>query len=171
MVHPELAIWRIIGRCSCSVDRRTGHLRLEPAKNSGQAANPEHSQDLSQPASLDQVAGDLKNFIDRCSIQSLQEQRDKPSDRGCLDRGIGVKSRPGRHRTRRTSRPATGIPRHDGKRLYERPTDRAKEASSWRSRASRSIRSWRSHPLRSATIVSSAVGMSPSIECRILART
>ena len=80
-----------------SVDRRAGHLCLEPAQNSGQAANPEHSQDLAQATPLDQVAGNLKNFVDRRPIQPFQEQRDEPSDRRGLDRGIGVQTRLGRH--------------------------------------------------------------------------
>jgi len=74
-----------------SVDSRAGHFGLEPPEHSGQAANPKHPQSLSQTAALDQVAGDLKHFINRGAIESLQEQRDKPSDGRSLDRGIGMK--------------------------------------------------------------------------------
>ena len=79
------------------IDRRAGYLGLEPAKNSGQAANPEHSQNLSQSTALDQVGGDLKNVVNGRPVQALEEQRDKPADRGGLDRGVRVQSRLGRH--------------------------------------------------------------------------
>ena len=80
--------------CAVAVDGGASHLRLEPTKNSRQAANPQHSENLPQPASLDQVTWDLKNLLDSRPIQSLDEQRDKTSYGGGFNRCIGVQRNP-----------------------------------------------------------------------------
>ena len=101
-------------------------------------------------------------LFDRGAVQSLEQQRHKPAHRRGLDRRIGVKCRLGRRRARRTDRPATGIPRHDGPRPCGQPAARAEGGRLLAKSSKRSIRSCRSHPLRSVTIVSSAVGISSS---------
>ena len=170
-MHERAAIgWTQVARSSLAtfggragpVDRRPGHFPLEPPEHSGQAADPQHPQDLRQPAPLDQVAGDLKDVFDGRAVQPLDQQRDEPADRGGLDRRIGVESDSvavelDEQIDRRLAflDPMGGIlvggqPLGNGGRLLAKSS-------------SRSIRSCRSQPLSSVTIVSSAVGMIISV--------
>src|SRR5579883_1728418 len=67
------------GRGGCAGglrDQGSRDLGLDAAEHSGQAANPEHAQDLGQATPLDQIAGNLQDLFPGRTLQALHQHRD-----------------------------------------------------------------------------------------------